>query len=292
MLPIVDRSAADQVPLQDVPFVLLDIETTGLEAHGGDRVVEIALVRRQGGVTTRRWETLVNPGRAISQDAYAVNRIEAASLVEAPMFAEVADTLLAELAGAVIVAHNVHFDVEFLNVELARIERPPLRHILLDTLTLARLFLLHDRYSLAALSRDLGFDRPAHRAMSDVVALSSLFDHLLARLRMLGVSMLGELLRAQRGLLPGEPEPQAPELLVEALRNGTRLQIAYRSRGAEPVTREILPLELQTVGGLPRLMAYCYLRNGPRTFYLDRIDAYTPIGSVDGAEAPALKTPG
>ncbi|HZG66149.1 MAG TPA: 3'-5' exonuclease, partial [Herpetosiphonaceae bacterium] len=174
MPAIVDRSAADQLPLQDVPFVLLDIETTGLEAHGGDRVVEIALVRRQGGVTIRRWETLVNPGRAISQDAYAVNRIDAASLVEAPTFAEVADTLLAELAGAVIVAHNVHFDVEFLNVELARIGCPPLQHILLDTLTLARLFLLHDRYSLAALSRDLGFDRPAHRAMSDVVALSSL----------------------------------------------------------------------------------------------------------------------
>ena len=168
MLQTVDRRAADQILLQDVPFVLLDIETTGLEAHGGDRVVEIALIRRLGGETTRRWETLVNPDRAISVDAYAVNRIEASSLSNAPLFALVADTLVDELAGAVIVAHNVPFDVEFLNVELARIGRDPLQNILLDTLTLARLFLLHDRYSLAALSRDLGFDRPEHRAMSEI----------------------------------------------------------------------------------------------------------------------------
>jgi DNA polymerase III subunit epsilon len=277
MLEITDRKATEQVPLADVPFVLLDVETTGLDAHNGDRLVEIALIRRENGETVRRWETLINPGRAISVAAYAVNQIDAASLVEAPTFAEIADRLLQELAGTVIVAHNVPFDVEFLNVELARLGRPPLPNIMLDTLTLARQFLLHDRYSLSALSHDLGFDRPAHRAMSDVIALSSLLDHLLARLRMLGVTTLGDLLRAHRGLLPGQPEPEAPPLLAEALRNGSRLRIAYRTRGAEPIDREILPLELQMAGELPRLMAFCYLRNGPRTFYLDRIDTYALV---------------
>lgn len=274
MLDTVDRKAAELLPLTNIPFVLLDIETTGLEAHNGDRIVEIALARRENGTTVRRWESMVNPGRAISREAYAVNRIEAASLAGAPSFAEVADDLVQELEGTVIVAHNVPFDIEFLNVELARIGRPRLPNILLDTLTLARLFLLHNRYSLAALSHDLGFDRPAHRAMSDVVALCSLFEHLLERLREQGVTTFGDLMRANRGLLPGEPEPEAPPLLADALRNGTRLRIAYRSRGAEPVDREILPLELQTAGGLPRLKAFCYLRNGPRTFYLDRIDTY------------------
>lgn len=277
MLETVDRKAAELLALGDVPFVLLDIETTGLEAYKGDRIVEIALARRENGTIVRSWETLVNPGRAISHDAYAVNRIEAASLALAPSFADIADALANELAGAVIVAHNVPFDVEFLNVELARIGRPRLANILLDTLSLARIFLSHERYNLAALSHDLGFDRPSHRAMSDVIALSLLFDHLLTQLRMSGVTTLGDLMRANRGLLPGQPEPEAPPLLADALLNGTRLRIAYRSRGAEPIDREILPIELQTAEGLPRLKAFCYLRNGPRTFYLDRIDTYAAV---------------
>lgn len=280
MLETDDRNAAERLPLCDVPFVLLDIETTGLEAHNGDRIVEIALARLENGVTVRRWETLVNPGRAISRDAYAVNQIDAASLVHAPSFADIADALLLELRGTVIVAHNVPFDVEFLKIELMRLGRSPLQNILVDTLTLARLFLQHNRYNLAALSRDLGFDRPSHRAMSDVIALGSLFEHLLGRLRLVGITTLGDLMRANRGLLPGEPEPEAPPLLAEALRSGSRLRIAYRSRGAEPIDREILPLELQTVRGLTRLMAFCYLRNGPRTFYLDRIDTYALVDTA------------
>ena len=88
---------------------------------------------------------------------------------------------------------------------------------------------------------------------------------------MLGVVTLADLVRAQRGLLPGQPEPEAPPLIAEALRNGTRLRIAYRTKGGEPTSREILPLEFQVDRGFPRLIAYCYLRNGQRTFYLDRI---------------------
>ena len=274
MPEVLDRQALLALPLQEVPFVLLDVESTGLDAKAGDRICEIALVHWRNGQTLGRWETLVNPGRPISSAAYGVNRIGAAALAAAPPFSDVAEALLRELDRAVIVAHNVPFDVQFLNMELARLACPPLANVSLDTLTLARCFLLHDRYSLSALSHDLGFDRPAHRAMSDVVALVGLFEHLLNRLRMLGVVTLADLLRAHRGLLPGEPEPEAPPLLAEALRKGSRLRIAYRTGGGEPISREILPLELQVVRGLPRLIAYCYLRHGQRTFYLDRIEAF------------------
>lgn len=266
------RTALLARPLDDVPFVIFDVESTGLEASAGDRVVEIALMRWHNRAVVRRYETLVNPGRPITPAAFAVNRIDARELAQAPTFADIAPTLLAELEDAVLVAHNVPFDMHFLNTELAHIGKPPLPNLVLDTLTLSRCFLHHDRYSLGALSRALGFDRPSHRAMSDVVALQQLLEHLLNRLQMLGVSTLADLVRAQRGLLPGQPEPEAPPLIGEALRNGTRLRIAYRSRGEEPIWREILPLEFQTDREIPRLLAYCYLRNGQRTFYLDRIE--------------------
>ncbi len=277
------REALLALPISQVPFVLLDVESTGLEARAGDRICEIALLRWQGGEVVKRFETLIDPGRPISAGAYAVNGIEDLSLMGAPSFADVAPRLLDELDGGVLVAHNVPFDIEFIDTELGHLGRPRLTNVALDTLTLARCFLTHDRYSLQALSRDLGFDRPAHRAMSDVVALLALFDHLLVRLRMLGVVTLADLVRSQRGLLPGQPEPAAPPLIAEALRTGTRLRISYRTRGGDPIAREILPLEFQLTNGVPRLIAYCYLRNGQRTFYLDRIEVLSPA-------EPAAKT--
>jgi DNA polymerase III subunit epsilon len=277
MLEVSARASLLAQPLDDVPFVIFDVESTGLEASAGDRIVEIAFIRWHNRTVVRRYETLVNPGRAITAAAYAVNRIDARELAQAPTFADIAPALLAEFEGAVLVAHNVPFDMHFLNTELALLGKPPLANVVLDTLTLSRAFLDHDRYSLAALSRELGFDRPLHRAMSDVLALQQLFDHLLNRLRMVGVSTLADLVRAQRGLLPGQPEPEAPPLIAGALRDGTRLRIAYRTRGEEPVWREILPLEFQTAREVPRLLAYCYLRNGQRTFYLDRIEEMVAV---------------
>ncbi len=274
-----DREALLRLPLDKAPFALLDVESTGLEAAAGDRVCEVALLHLEVGVVRGRFETLINPGRPIAPDAYAVNGIEADALVGAPTFSDVADRLLSELEGKILVAHNVPFDAHFLNAELARLGRPSLPNILVDKLTLARSFLEHERYSLQALSRTIGFDRPAHRAMSDVIALQALFDHLLNRLRALGVKTIADLVRAQRGLLPGQPEPEAPPLLAEALRHGTRLRIAYRTNGGDPVEREILPLEFQSGREASRLVAYCYLRNGQRTFYLDRItDMSLPPG--------------
>lgn len=266
-----ERNQLLQLPLSDVPFVLFDVESTGLEPQNGDRVCEIALVHWQGGVQRSSYQTLINPGRPISPDAFAVNKIPANLLAQSPSFAAVSETLLGHLEGKVLVAHNAPFDFSFLNVELLRLEKSPLNNPLVDTLQLARTFLNHERYNLAALSRALGVESPSHRAMSDVVALKALFVHLLERLRMLGVSTLDDLLRAQRGLLPGSPEPSAPPALLTALREGRKLHITYRTGGGDPVPREILPLELQTIGGTHRLIAFCYLRNAQRTFYLDRI---------------------
>lgn len=260
-----------QLPLSDVPFVLFDVESTGLEPQRGDRICEIALIQWQGGAQQSAFETLVNPGRPISAGAFAVNNIAAHLLVKAPTFAQMSEELLRQIEGRVLVAHNAPFDFSFLNTELVALGKPALNNPLVDTLQLARTFLVHDRYNLAALSRAIGVERPSHRAMSDVVALKAVFAHLLERLRMLGVATLDDLLRAQRGLLPGEPEPSAPADLLTALREGRRLRITYHTGGGEAVSRMILPLELQHNTSYPRLIAYCYLRNGQRTFYLDRI---------------------
>ncbi len=275
-----ERQRLLHLSLDAVPFVLLDIESTGLNPQHGDRICEIALIRWQGGVQQHTFQTLVNPQRPISPAAFAVNRIEANALRRAPTFADVCDQVLEQIEDAVLVAHNVPFDVACLDAELLRLGRPHVTNPLVDTLQLARSFLNYDRYNLGSLAQALGLERPSHRALSDVLALKEVFLHLLGRLRMLGVTTLEDLLRAQRGLLPGQPEPTAPPALLTALHEGRRLQISYRTGGGDPIPRTILPLELQNVGMNTRIIAFCYLRNEQRSFYLDRITDLALAGEV------------
>ncbi len=228
-------------------------------------------MRWYNGSVVGSFETLINPGRPMAEEAFAVTGITEEMLASAPIFKGVAPELLEAIDRGVIVAHNAPFDVCFLNTELLQAGFGPLHNVVVDTLALARAFLRQDRYNLGALAQGLGLERPSHRAMSDVQALIAVFDHLLRRLESLGVETLEDLVRAQRGILPGEPEPTADPLILDALRHGKRLRIAYRTNGGEPIMRDILPIELSMSNGLPRLVAYCFLRNAQRTFYLDRI---------------------
>ena len=121
-----ERAPLLDQPLHTVPLVFFDLETTGLFPHRGDRVCEVALLRERGGEPERRFETLVNPQRPLSEQSFLVNGIRAEELAGAPLFAEAAGPLRAISEGAVLVAHNAPFDMEFLHTELARAGLPPI----------------------------------------------------------------------------------------------------------------------------------------------------------------------
>src|SRR5277367_4303423 len=94
--------------------IVLDTETTGLEAELGHRIIEIGCIellnRRPTGRTFHRY---LNPERAIDAAALAVHGISAAALEREPRFAEIADELLGFIADAELVIHNASFDVGF-----------------------------------------------------------------------------------------------------------------------------------------------------------------------------------
>lgn len=265
-----NREALLTSSLNTIPFVLFDLESTGLDPVD-DRVCEVALARWQDGVVVETYEALINPRRPVTPDAFAVNGISDAMVKDAPSFRDTVPMLRRHFEDAVLVAHNAPFDICFINTELLRAGYGPLENPVVDTLSLARHFIVQPRYNLAALALRVGVPAPSHRAMSDVRALIAVFADLLERLQDLGVDTLEDLMRAQRGVLPGEPEPLNHPMILEALRRGRRLRIAYRTGGGEPVSREVLPLELHTANGLPRMVAFCFLRNDQRTFYVDRI---------------------
>lgn len=152
-------------------ITFLDLETTGATPLR-DRITEIALVRFDDGVETVRWQTLVNPQQPIPPFIQSLTGISDAMVADAPLFAEVADKLLALLEGSVLAAHNVRFDHGFLKSEFKRLNIT-LRQKVLCTVKLSRL-LYPQHYShgidaIVARHQITGLAR--HRAMGDVEAI-------------------------------------------------------------------------------------------------------------------------
>jgi DNA polymerase-3 subunit epsilon len=165
--------------------IVLDTETTGLSAAGGDRIIEIGcveLLHRK--LTGNNKHFYLNPERDSHEDALKVHGISNEFLRDKPKFAAVADELLEYLAGAEIIIHNAQFDVGFLNKELELLGRQALtQHVgsVTDTLAMAKEMFPGKRNSLDALCSRLGVDnsgRTLHGALLDAELLADVYINL------------------------------------------------------------------------------------------------------------------
>lgn len=165
--------------------VFLDTETTGLDPATGDRIIEIGcieMVNRR--LTGRNLHHYLNPERKSHEEAVKVHGLTDAFLADKPLFAAVADELLAYLAGAEVVIHNAAFDVGFLDAELRRLGRGPFTgHVagIVDSLTMAREMFPGKANSLDALCRRLEVDntsRTLHGALLDAGLLAEVYIRL------------------------------------------------------------------------------------------------------------------
>lgn len=161
--------------------VVLDTETTGLEVRQGHRLIEIAcleMVERR--LTGRRYQTYLNPDRAIDEGARQVTGIEDEFLLDKPRFADVAGEFLAFIEGAELIIHNAAFDLAFLNAELARLPGAlgtiGDRCAVLDTLAMARERYPGQRNSLDALCKRLGVDNSARELHGGLIDCQLLAD--------------------------------------------------------------------------------------------------------------------
>lgn len=162
--------------------VFFDTETTGLRAEAGDRIVEIGCVEmlnRQ--LTGKVLHLYINPERASDEEALRVHGLTEEFLSDKPVFAQIADELLAFLSGAELVIHNAAFDIGFVNAELKRLGKPPVNDAVdgvLDTLLLARSQFPGKANSLDALCRRLEVDntsRTLHGALLDAKLLAEVY---------------------------------------------------------------------------------------------------------------------
>ena len=99
------------------PAVFVDIETNGKFGAEG-KIIEIGILRVEGGAVVEEYNSLVNPGERVPYWIEKLTGISDADLVDAPYFDEIAETVQRLFDGAIFVAHNVRFDYSFLKSHL------------------------------------------------------------------------------------------------------------------------------------------------------------------------------
>jgi DNA polymerase-3 subunit epsilon len=179
--------------------LVLDTETTGLNARTGDRVIEIGCVelfnRR---LTGNNLHLYINPQRDSDPGALAVHGLTTEFLSDKPKFADVAAELRDFVQDAELIIHNAPFDLGFLDVEFGLLGLPPFRdHCgeVIDTLVRAKSLYPGKRNSLDALCDRLGVSnahRTLHGALLDAELLAEVYLAMTRGQESLVIDMLGE----------------------------------------------------------------------------------------------------
>lgn len=263
--------------IEEVEFTIFDTETTGLEPESGDRIVEIAAVRVKGKEKIDTFQTLVNPGRPISEEAFNVNQITPDMLKDAPGMETVMPEFLKFIQGTRLCSYNAAFDLGFLNHELNLMGRPRLEGIVVvDILKMARRLLPGlERYALMCVAEKLGIKTPQeHRALADVELTFQAFNKLKQIFFAKGISdfdNFSNLFSIGSRFLADINNRKIAEI-QRALDLGVKLRIKYLSRtNAKVSEREVLPKEIRQDKDRIYLVGHCCLRNEERSFRIDSI---------------------
>lgn len=159
--------------------IVLDTETTGLNAKGGDRVVEIGCLELVNLVPTGEfYHVYINPQRDMPEGAFNVHGLSETFLRGHPTFDKIVDEFLEFVSGGQLIIHNASFDMGFLNAELERLSKPALSNDFIDTVALARKKFPGAHANLDALCRRFGIDNSArekHGALLDAELLAEVY---------------------------------------------------------------------------------------------------------------------
>ncbi len=211
-------------PLIDVAFCVLDLETTGGSAATCE-ITEIAGVRYLGGDLIGSYQTLVDPGALIPPSITILTGITQSMVFDAPRIETALPSFLEFIGDAIIVGHNIRFDMSFLNAACIRLGYPRIGNQTVDTAALARRLVRPDVRNLKLATLASHFRSPVtpnHRALEDARATAHVFHSLLERAGSIGVTNLDDLIQLPRAkgsahyskIRLTEPLPRAPGVYV------------------------------------------------------------------------------
>ena len=279
--------------LCDVPLAFVDVETTGASAAWGDRVIEVGVVRVEGGRVVREYQQLIDPQRRISAGVVALTGITPQMVSGQPTFEQQLGAMLDVMCGAVVLGHNVRFDLSFLRKEFRRSKVDICQALadapVFDTVRIARRRFGRGGNGLQQLAPRLGIQpSTAHRALADAQTTAAVFERLMEPVGGWR-TCLCDVMREQGGamnLLPASPgESLLPLELEEALEQRCTVRMEYLDAREQRTERVIRPLSVRRLYGEMILVAHCHLRNDRRHFKLERIVQLTRI-PLEPAAAP------
>jgi DNA polymerase-3 subunit epsilon len=205
--------------------LVLDTETTGLNARTGDRIIEIGcveLINRR--LTGNNLHFYVNPERDSDPGALAVHGLTTEFLSDKPKFVDIAAELRDFIAGAELIIHNAPFDVGFMDVEFGLVGMPCVKEVcggVIDTLVQAKQMFPGKRNSLDALCDRFDVSnahRTLHGALLDSELLAEVYLAMTRGQESLVIDMLGEMPAAGTGHAPriALDDLQLPVLVASA----------------------------------------------------------------------------
>jgi DNA polymerase III epsilon subunit family exonuclease len=279
--------------LREVPLAFVDVETTGASTDYGHRVIEIGIVRVEGGRSVCEYQQLVDPQRRVGPGIVALTGITNEMVAGQLLFADILPRVIELMSGCVIIGHNIRFDLSFISGEFRRCRASiaeclsDCRHVL-DTVRIARRRFGRGGNGLQRLAPRLGvMPTAAHRALADAVTTFGVFERLMepaGRWDMMLCDAIGQQ-GGPMGLLPASPrESLLPLELQEALEQKAQVLMEYVDGDQQRTERIIEPLQVRKFKGELQLVAHCHLRNERRNFKLERI---VQLKRMDPDLAPA-----
>ena len=205
--------------IADVPFVILDLETTGVDAAGGDRVVSMSALRMKAGRIdlADAFYSLVNPARDIPARSVVVHGILPGMVEGKPAIETLLPGFLRFAGSSILVAHQSWFDLGFLNREMKRLYGFPLQNPVLDTAVLDGRLEREATTALSpggepadrrliALARRYRVDPDGlHSSFGDALTTAQIFQQMLKVADRSGIRRLGDLLAAGWAASGGRP---------------------------------------------------------------------------------------
>jgi DNA polymerase III epsilon subunit family exonuclease len=265
--------------LGDTPLAFVDVETTGASAQWGDRVIEVGIVRVERGCVVAELAELVDPQRRIGAGVVALTGITQDMVAGRPTFENLSSRFFELLNGAVVIGHNVRFDLSFLVREFRRAQIDLVQQLgttpVFDTVRIARRRFGRGGNGLGQLARRLCVDAvTAHRALADAQTTHGVFNRLMEPVGG-WTACICDVMREQggpMGILPANPQQSLlPLELEEALDMKRPVVMEYVDARDLRTERVIEPLQVRRFKGELTLVAWCHLRQSKRTFKLDRI---------------------
>lgn len=227
------------MPLIEVTFCVVDLETTGGSA-ADCAITEIGAVKYRGGELIGTFQTLVDPGLPIPPSITILTGITQAMVINAPRIETALPSFLEFCGDAIVVGHNVRFDLSFLNAAAMRLGYGRLPNRSTDTAALARRLVRSEVRNLRLQSLAAHFRSPVtpnHRALEDARATAHVFHGLLERAGSLGVTNLDDLLQLPTAkgsahyskIRLTEDLPRRPGVYIFKDRNGTPIYVGKAS---------------------------------------------------------------